>query len=192
MSELQTIGEEVGIDPARLESAARAVVQGGGAQSRGVFGGPRILNRERIVEGVFDSEHTHDVVSVIRRIMGIRGTVEEVGGALEWSSEGESGQRYVTVAERDGKTTIRAWSNLNSAALVTSLGPGMVGLAVSIIGLARYIKAGSELGLILALVMLPTLFAIFRTVVNRISDREADKLDQVVDELTRIAADTDD
>lgn len=186
LAELKGIGVEVGIDGARIESAARAVALGDAQRSKGIFGGPVVLDVERTVAGAVDTERTHEVLSLIRRVMGDRGEVDEVGGALEWSSVGESGSRYVTLAERDGKTTIRGSANLKNAVALTYLGPGMIGVILSIIGLARFAKTGSEIGLVLALALIPILFPVLRSVVNRISARESAKLQTVVEELARL------
>ena len=186
LAELKAIGEEVGIDPARLEDAARAVARGDDGGARGLLGGPTNLDVERTVPGEIDPERTHEVLSLIRRVMGERGDVDEIGGALEWSSVSESGSRYVTVAGRDGETTIRGGANLANSVALTYLGPGMVGLIVSIIGVARFVKTGSTIGLLIALVVLAVLFPIMRTVVNRISSRESAKLQRVVDEVARL------
>lgn len=186
LAELTTIGEEVGIDAASLEDAARAVALGAGHRARGFWGGPITLDVERTVTGAFDPEQTHDALSLIRRVMGERGEVEEIGGALEWSSVGESGSRYVTVATRDDKTTIHGSSNLKSVVALTYLLPGILSLVVTVIGLGRWVKTGAEIGLILALTLIPILFPILRSVVNGLSARESIKLQQVVDELARL------
>ncbi len=188
LAELKVIGAEVGIDAARLENAARAVVRGGRPRSRGLFGGPIMLDVEREVPGTIDPERAHEVLSVVRGIMGIRGQADEIGGAIEWSATSESGNRYVTVASREDSTIIQGSANLKNAVALTYLGPGMVGMIAAMIGIGEFANTGNELGMVVAFGLIALMFPIFRTVVNKISDREARKLNHVMDELARLAA----
>jgi hypothetical protein len=186
LAELKAIGEEVGIDPARLEDAARAVTLGGRNRAERILGGPTVLNFERKVERELDPEDTHDVLSLIRRTMGQQGEVSEVHGALEWSAKGELGERYVTLSPRDGTTAIHSSANLSNAAILTYLPTGIIGFFVSIAGLARFAKSGSEVGLILFFAVLPVLYPILRTIFSKISRSESAKLQKVVDDLARL------
>ncbi len=187
LAELKAIGEEVGIDPARLEDAARAVTVGGGTRANRILGGPTVLNFERKVDREFDPEDTHEILSLIRRTMGQQGEITEVHGALEWSAKGELGERYVTLSPRDGTTAIHGSSNLSNAAILTYLPTGIIGFFVSIAGLAKFAKSGSEVGLILFFAILPILYPILRTIFSRVSKSESAKLQQVVGELARLA-----
>ncbi len=180
LAELKTIGGEVGIDPARLEDAARAVALGGGSRSNPILGGPRT------VEGELDPEDTTEILSRIRRTMGRQGEVSEIHGSLEWSDKGDAGERYVTLSSRDGTTTIRSSANLYQAAVVTYLPAGIIGFITAFAGLARFAKSGSEVALIVGLTVLPILYPILRTIFKKVSGSESAKLQQVVDELARL------
>ncbi len=186
LAELKAIGEEVGIDPDRLEDAARAVIQRGGNSPNPVLGSPTVLNFERKVEGEVDPEDTPEILSLIRRTMGQQGEVEEIRGSLEWNAKGEASERYVTLSSRDGKTTIQSSSNLSGAAVLTFLLPGMLGFITSMVGLIKFVKDGSQIGLILCLALLPILYPILRTVFGKISGSESAKLERVVDDLARL------
>lgn len=186
LAELKAIGAEVGIDPARLEDAARSIALGGGNRPNQLLGGPTVLHFERKVEGELDPKDTTEILSRIRRTMGRQGEVTEIHGALEWSDKGESGERYVTLSSRDGTTTIRASANLTQAAVITFLPGGIVGFIATVAGFARFAKSGSEVALILGLTALPILYPILRTIFKKISGAESAKLQQVVDELARL------
>ncbi len=186
LAELKAIGGEVGIDPARLEDAARAIALGGGNRPNRILGGPTVLHFERKVEGELDPRDTTEILSRIRRTMGRQGEVNEIHGSLEWSDKSDSGERYVTLSSRDGTTTIRSSANLSQAAVVTYLPAGMLGLIASFAGLAKFAKSGSEVALILGLTVLPILYPILRTIFRKISGSESAKLQQVVDELARL------
>lgn len=186
LAELQAIGGEVGIDPARLEDAARAVALGAADRPGKILGGPTVLNFERKVEGEFDPRDTPEILSVIRRTMGHQGEVDDIHGSLEWRAKGDSGERSVTVSSRDGTTTISSWANLSNAAVLTYLPAGIVGVIASLAGLANFIKDGSQAGLILFLVVVPIVYPIMRAIFRRVSDSEAGKLQRTVDELARL------
>lgn len=186
LAELKAIGEEVGIDPARLEEAARAVTLRGGNPPNRILGAPMVLNFERTVEGELDPEDTLDALTVIRRTMGRQGDVDEIHGSLEWTVNGELGERSVTLASRDGTTAIRSSANLGNAAVLTYVPAGVIGLLTAMVGLIKFFKDGSVAGLVVCLVVALVLYPILRTVFSRISDSESARLQQVVDELARL------
>ena len=186
LAELKSIGQEVGIDPARLEEAARAVALKGETRPSLLLGAPTVLNLERKVEGAFDPEDTPEILSLIRRTMGQQGEVDEIHGSLEWTAKGDSGERYVTLSPRDGTTTIRGSANLTNAAVLTFLPAGAVGLIASLVGLIKFVQAGSLVGLIVCLAVVPVLYAILRTIFGKISEAESARLQRVVEDLARL------
>ena len=192
LAELQAIGGEVGIDPARLEDAARELTLGSSNQPHGILGAPTVLHFERKVEGEFDPEDTSEIIARIRRGMGLQGEVSDIHGTLEWSAKGDSGERYVSLSSRDGTTTIRGSSNLANAAGVTYLPAGILGFVATVGGFARFAKSGSEIALIIALTVLPILYPIARTIFGKISRSEAAKLQRVVDDVARLTEGTGD
>jgi len=186
LAELKSIGAEVGIDPNRLEDAARSIASRGNDQPNRILGGPRVLHFERKVEGEFDPADTPETLSVIRRIMGQQGEADEIHGSLEWAGKGEVGERYVTLSTRDGTTTIRASANLTQSAVVTFLPGGIVGTIASLVTFMTAANSGSQVGLVIGLAILPTLYTLLRTVFKKVSNSESAKLQQVVDELARL------
>jgi hypothetical protein len=82
LSELKAIGKEVGIDPVRLEEAARAVSQKDRSGSHGLVGAPTALHFYRRVEGEYDPTRTPEVLSIIRHTMGLHGEVSEPRGPV--------------------------------------------------------------------------------------------------------------
>jgi hypothetical protein len=193
LAELKAIGAEVGIDPDRLEDAARAVSRtDGGGRPNALLGGALLLNHERKVEGELDSSDTPDVLALIRRIMGQQGEVDEIHGSLEWKYKGDSGERYVTVTPREGTTTLQASANLTNGAVVTYLPGGIVGFLASLVGFLSFARSGNEVGLIAGLLFLPILYAALRTIFGKLSKAESAKLQKVVDELARLPKSSDD
>jgi hypothetical protein len=186
LAELKTIGGEVGIDPDRLEDAARAVVLRGENRPSGLLGAPTVLHFERKVSGDLDPEDTPNVLSLIRRTMGSQGEVDEIHGALEWSAKGDSGERCITLSSREGTTTITGSANLTNAAVLTYLPPGIVGVISAIVGLIETVESGSLVGVVFFLALVPVLFGVLRTILNKFVGSEAKKLEHTVEELARL------
>ena len=187
LTELKEIGTEVGIDPFRLENAARAVLREGQKGPNPLVGAHTVLNFERRVEGEMDSSSTPEVISIIRRIMGQAGEISEIHGSLEWTSKRESGERHVSLTSQRGITTITASANLTNAAIQTYLPAGMFGLLGSIIGILQAADADLVGGIFFFFSLIPTLYLVLRTIFGRISKSEEAKLQQVVDELAQLA-----
>jgi hypothetical protein len=187
LAELKSIAGEVGIDPQRVELAARHVASKGTDRSNRVVGAPTVVNFERRVEGEINPEDTPEILGVIRRVMGQQGEASEIHGSLEWTVKGDVGERYVTLSSRDGTTTITGSANLTNAAILTYLPTGIVGLMVSLVGFLKYFQDGSQVGLILFFAVLPILYPILRTLFSKISRTESAKLQRVVEELARFA-----
>lgn len=187
LAELKLIGQEVGIDPARLEDAARAVSQRRESRPNPFLGAPTVLNFERRVNGEFDPDDTPEFLSLIRRAMGVQGELEEVHGSLEWRSRSDLAERYVTITSRDGATTVRSSANLDNTVVLTFLPAGIIGTVLSVAGLIKSAQAGSMVGMILCLAVLPVLYPILRAIVRKVSRSEAEKLEEVVEDLARLA-----
>jgi hypothetical protein len=186
LAELKAISAEVGIDPARVEDAARAVALKGVNRKVRILGAPTTLNFERKAEGTFDPEDIPEVLTTIRRVMGQQGEANEIRGSLEWSAKGDSGERFVTISSRDGTTSIQGSANLSNAALLTFLPGGIIGLITSLIGLGKFIEDGAVAGLVVFLVLVPTLYAVLRTMLSRYVHSESAKLQKVVEDLARL------
>ncbi len=186
LAELKSIAAEAGLDPARVEDAARSVAIERSNRPNRLLGGPMVLNFERRVEGAFSQADTPEILAVIRRNMGQQGEVEDIHGSLEWSARSDAGERYVTMSERNGTTTIQSSANLTNLAVLTYLPAGVLGFIVSMVGLIRFVKTGNEIGLVLFFAVLPVLYPILRTIVSSFSKSEAIRLERVADELAQL------
>lgn len=190
LADLKSIGEEVGIDPDRVEDAARAVALSGAKNSFFLLGFPRILNFARKVKGELDPADMPEVLALIRGTMGQQGEANEILGSLEWSGKGETGERYVTLSSREGTTSITSSSNLTQLAVVSFLPAGLIGLIISIIGFVSSADAGNPPVMILSLLILPALFTVIRTLLKKFSVSEAARLQRVVDDLASLTEDS--
>lgn len=186
LAELKAIAEEAGLDPARLEDAVRSVALKGSNPPNRILGAPTVLNFERRVEGELAEEDTPEVLSLIRRTMGQQGEVDVIRGSLEWSARTETAERYVTLSARDGTTTISGSSNLGNLAVLTYVPASFFGLIGTAVGFVEFVQNGNPIGLVLALVILPTLYLILRTIMGKAVSSESARLERVVDDLARL------
>ena len=60
---------------------------------------------------------------------------------------------------------------------------GLIGTAV---GFVEFVQNGNPIGLVLALVILPTLYLILRTIMGKAASSESARLERVVDDLARL------
>ncbi len=187
LTELKDIGTEVGIDPFRLENAARAVLREGQKGPNPIVGAHTVLNFERRVQGEVDSDSTPEILSIIRRNMGPSGEISEIHGFLEWSSKGDFGERHIGLTSQHGVTSITASANLTNAAIQTYVPAGMIGLICSILGMVQAADADLLVGMIFFFSLIPALYLVLRTIYGRISKSVEAKLEKVVDELAQLA-----
>jgi hypothetical protein len=124
--------------------------------------------------------------------MGRPGDLSEVGGLLEWRSTGELGDRAITLSSEHGVTTIAGSGDLRQAAAVTFLPASILGALGSVLGFIQAANSGNEVGIVLALLILPVLFFALRLVFRRISRTESAKLERVMGDLGRLLAEADD
>jgi hypothetical protein len=191
LADLKAIGAEVGIDPIRLEEAARAVALAGTNRSHPIWGAPTTLHFERSVQGEMDPHDAPDALSVIRRITGHHGEVNVIQESLEWSARTDLVNRYVTLSPRNGKTTIRASANLSNAVVIGYLPLGLMGLIVSVASLIEFVQDGGVVPLVVALTVLPILLPTIRALLGKLARSETAKLHGLVDELARLTEESD-
>lgn len=188
LADLRAIAAEVGIDPARLEEAARAVAGRGRTGGLHILGGPTNLHIDRSVPGTIPPERYPETLAAIRRELRAHGEASEIHGSLEWTDRIERGERHVALTSRDGETRITAGARLTQAAIVTFLPASIIGTMASIITFVTSAEAGNPAGMILAFFILPTLWSILRQVMKRISGSQEQGLERAVAEVARIAA----
>ena len=186
LAELKSIGAEVGIDPARIEAAAHALVQVPEAPASPLLGAPTTVDYEVRVPGEIPPESTPEAIAVIRRITGMPGKVSELHGTTEWRADGDMGSRWVTVSSRDGHTTVRASARLGQGAAISFIPTALAAFA----SLFPVLNAASADGDMMSLVLIPLVLAVYlatRGLWSRHARKEARQLRQVVEELGWLA-----
>ena len=192
LEELKAIGREVGIDPARLEEAARLVTVRGAGQRRHLLGGPTLLYLDRAVPGEIPPEKFPDALAVIRRELGSQGEAAEIHGSLEWRQGGERGEQHLAIRSKNGETQITAGANLRQTAVVAFLPASIIGTMITIIGTVASAEAGNPLGIMAAATTLPIIWTVGRQIMKAVSRGQAERLERAAAALGRLAGESRD
>ncbi len=188
LEQLKGIAQEVGIDPTAVESAARALTVHGPSRRRGgLIGAPVTPSCETVVPVDFPPEKLGEAVSIIRRVMGRQGIVEDELGAMEWRARDVVGGRYVSIRPTEGGTRLRAFGNFRDGALALFVAGGFAGSAL-LAALLKTAGAAAVLGLGTAPVAIGAALLSARFVWKRLGEREARALEQVVAELEALGS----
>lgn len=117
--ELIQIGAELGLDPACLRSAIREVETGTTPSERvGPAGGPTRVEIEREFEGELDDDAWERLVADCRRTFGKVGAATMVGSVREWTGGPDLDKVHATARSADGRTRLRAASDMSGAAFL--------------------------------------------------------------------------
>lgn len=190
LTELKAIGAEVGIDPERIESAAHSLVVTPVSPGHPLVGGPTAFDYDVRVPGEIPPDRTPDVVALIRRATGKPGKLSELHGTIEWREDGDMGSRWVTVSPHDGHTTIRASARLGQGAAISFVPTAIAAIAA----LVPVLNAPSADGNLMALALIPLVLSLYlmtRSLWSRHARKEAEALNRVVEEVSRLAESID-
>jgi hypothetical protein len=189
LAEVKAIGMEVGIDPVRIEDAARAFGPRKEPGLSPILGVPTVLQFESTVAGELDTTRAAGILSVIRRAMGHHGEASEVSGSLEWRTKGGPVDRLVTVSSTGGRTTLTGSANLRQAVVGTYVSGGLTAAMLTFIGIAASVGGDhlSIAGLALSAGFLAAAYVSLRAMLMRVFHTESGKLERVVHELAQLA-----
>jgi hypothetical protein len=130
LTELERVAVEVGIDPRYVAEAAAAVDAEPTAKKAPLLGAPTSYQVARIIEGEVPETEFGELLDAIRLVTGRHGEVSRVLGAFEWKSSGPSGETYVAIAPRRGKTSIRLGGRYGAGAGFVYSVTGVIGAAL--------------------------------------------------------------
>jgi hypothetical protein len=184
LKELKSIGAEAGIDPERLEQAAREVaLQKSSGPELG--GGGTILLRQRRFEGEIGASWKTEALSLVRQTFGVAGEVSELGDSVEWRATEGGRERLVTISSRGGSTTIEAMSNLRQSAVGAYTSGGLIAIVSSVIGIILSVDQPdlSIDSLVVSLGLLPAAYLLLRIYVQRLAASEAAKLERTIEQV---------
>jgi hypothetical protein len=108
LDELERIAAEVGIDPRHVRAAAGELESGQSEEGPvRVFGGPKGVERERVVEGVVSDAAWEAMVAEVRRTFGHPGEPGRLGRSYEWTWKHDTGSVQVVASPAGEQTRLQ-------------------------------------------------------------------------------------
>lgn len=127
LAELQDIAAEVGIDPKRIQLAASEVGPAMQAPPNPFVGVPTTIQFESTLQGVTLTEGLeHEVVALIRSVLGRQGLISRDGDAFEWKARDAMGGRYVSITPTHEGVRLRILGNYRDGVMSILGGVGGV------------------------------------------------------------------
>jgi len=129
--EIQEIAAGAGIAPEHVANVAATIRDARAPQRGGVLGAPERFHFEESIDGEITDDVVGELLDLVRRDLGVQGSVTEALGSIEWKGQDVTGMTFVTVTRRGGRTTIGVLSARTDAAGVTWTLGGMGAIAGS-------------------------------------------------------------
>lgn len=131
LEQIREVAADVGIDPGRVDLAAASVAAPVPAPPNPYAGIPTSVQFETTLPGLtLDDVPWHDVLAVIRSVLGRQGVTESAAGSLEWRARDASGGRYVSIAPTAGGVRLRVLGNYRDGLTMVGAAVGMAGLTI--------------------------------------------------------------
>ncbi len=183
LQELKEIAAEVGVDPTRVDQAARSLmIQPRESLLRVFVGTSTHLEMESEFDVRLSDEIRGDLLREIRTVMDRQGVTEGQAGSLEWKAEDEIGRRYVTISPSSAGTRLSVTGRFKSAEYWGAAIGAMI-TGVGTLALVGSINAVGALGLLLAPIVAVGAIVIPRLTVGRIVARETRRMSQLATRL---------
>jgi len=186
LRELKEIAVDVGVDPTRVDEAARSLMIQPRKSVLGVFVGTTTHVEMEFESDVrLSDEIRGDLLRGIRAVMDRQGVTGGQSGSLEWKAEDEIGGRYVTISPSSAGTRLSVTGKFKSAEYWGAAIGAMVTGAGTLAVLAS-IQAVGALGLLLAPIVAVSAIVIPRSILGHIVARETRRMSQLVTRLTTL------
>ncbi len=188
LEELKEIASEVGIDPSRVDQAARSLlVRPRPSPFQMFLGTPAQIRIQSELPAKLDDKDLSEALFEIRSVMSVQGTPAGSPGAWEWTSGSELGGRHVTIARTSTGTRLDVTGDFGNAARGAA-GVGAVVAGVGAVGVTAAVAAVGAVGLALAPVVAAGVVLIPRLTVGRMVSQETQKLSHLASRLRVLLA----
>ena len=186
LSEIQEIGSEVGIEPARIEHAARSLQPLGesGAEETRWLGARRSVSRVVPLERDLSDDEWTRLVVLLRETFDARGTVETVGRLRTWYN----GNLHVHVEPHGDGHRVRMHTLKGNVVEMSTVGGVFLFMAI-FIGLLIFLKRGIDPGLIMSAVFGVAGVGVLgatRLSLPRWASERTEQMENIADELPRL------
>ena len=145
LEQIQEVGSEVGITPARIEGAARALDLPKAPPPASFLGAPRSVTRMVPLDRPLSDDEWMRLVVILRETFGAKGTVESIGPLQTWYN----GNLQVHVEPWEGGHRVRMSTFKGNVTELTAMGVVFLFMAVFTAFLI-YAKKGMDVGLIMS------------------------------------------
>jgi hypothetical protein len=106
LDEVTEIADEVGIDPAFIIAAAKKSAEEDSQERKtGLLGQTKVLTMKHTLDGVLSPERTEQIVRRLRKVMGGRGDLNDLGSHFEWTIEKADGEGLRVNVRSDENST---------------------------------------------------------------------------------------
>ena len=192
LRELKEIAIEVGVDPTRVDEAARSLmiqpmIQPRESLLRVFVGTSTHIEMESEFDVTLNDEIRGDLLREIRAVMDRQGVAESQSGSLEWKIEDELGGRYITISPSPAGTRLSVVGRFKSAEN-SGAALGAIITGVGTVSVVASIAAMGALGWVLAPIVAAGAIVIPRLTVGRMVARESRKLSQLATRLSTLLA----
>ncbi len=183
LEDLKEIASEAGIDPIRVDRAARILLARPRQSPFRVFlGTPAQIRLQYEFPTKIDDRDLSEALFEIRSVMSVQGTSGGSPGAWEWESGDELGARYVTIARTSTGTRLDVTGDFGNAARGAA-GVGAVVAGAGAVGVTAAVAAVGAMGWALAPVVAVGVVLIPRLTAGRLVVRETQKLSRLASRL---------
>jgi hypothetical protein len=145
LAQIQEVGGEVGIAPARIERAARSLDLPKASPPVRFLGAPRSVARMVPLDRPLSDDEWMRLVVILRETFGAKGTVESIGPLRTWYN----GNLQVHVEPWEGGHRVRMSTFKGNVTELTIMGSLFLFMAI-LTGLLIYFKKGMDVGLIMS------------------------------------------
>lgn len=147
LAQIQEIAGEVGIAPARIEHAARALEPSLAdvAPPSRFLGAPRSVSRTVALDRPLSDDEWMRLVALLRETFGARGNVEQIGALRTWYN----GNLQVHAEPWEGGHRVRMSTLKGNVTELTIMGSVFLFMAL-LTGLLIYFKKGMDVGLLMS------------------------------------------
>ena len=191
LQELKEIAVQVGVDPTRVDQAARSLMIRPRPSPVSVFLGTSTgIEMESEFDVRLSDEIRGDLLREIRTVMARQGVTESQSGSLEWKAEDHLYGRYVTISPSSAGIRLSVTGRVkNAGRWAAAVGTYFAVVAASSVGAA--FMAGGARGLVVA--ALAPIFAVGAIVIPRLTlgrmvARESRKMSQLATRLRTLLA----
>ena len=145
LAQIQEVGSEVGITPARIEHAARSLDVTSASPPASFLGAPRSVTRMVPLDRPLSDDEWMRLVVILRETFAAKGTVESIGPLRTWYN----GNLQVHVEPWENSHRVRMTTFKGNVTEMTAMGAAFLFMAI-LTGLLIYFKKGMDVGLIMS------------------------------------------